>query len=88
LVNITPQSNRRRSRPIDGLLAVEVSMSKCELWFMRRVIKKQVIQGDHKRRIFNLYAMIVDAARDEFTEDNKPTLDGFLKEIHQDALDS
>ena len=63
-------------------------MSKLELWFIKRIIKRQVLQGAHRRRIFNLYAMIVDAARDEFKEDNKPTLDSFLKEIHQEALDS
>jgi hypothetical protein len=63
-------------------------MSKFELWFIKRVIRRQVIQGNHRRRIFNLYAIIVDAARGEFTEDNKPTLDSFLKKIHQEALDS
>lgn len=63
-------------------------MDKLELWFMLRIIKREVIQGGHRRKIFNLYAMIVDAARQEFTEDNKASLDGFLKEIHQEALDS
>lgn len=63
-------------------------MTKLELWFMKRIIRRQVLQGNHRRRIFNMYAIIIDAARDEFTEDNKPTLDEFLKGIHQDALDS
>jgi hypothetical protein len=63
-------------------------MNKFEEWILNRTIRREVIQGNHKRKIFNLYAMIIDAARDEFTEDTKPTLDSFLKEIHQDALDS
>jgi len=62
-------------------------MNTVELWLVKRIIKREVIQGfDHDRRIFRLYLMIIDACRDEFSEDNKPTLDGFLEEIHQDAL--
>ena len=64
-------------------------MTKFEMWFLKRVIRKQVIQSEHHdRRITNLYTMIVDAARKEFYEDNKPTLDDFLKELHQKALDT
>ena len=64
-------------------------MNTIERWFLKRIIRREVFQGaTHRRRIFNLYAMLVDAARDEFTEDNKQTLDNFLKEIHQDALNS
>lgn len=64
-------------------------MNNVEAWFIKRIINREVVQGfDHRRKIFNLYAMIVDSARDQFTEDNKPTLDGFLKDLHQEALDS
>lgn len=56
-------------------------MTRFEKWFLRRVFKREVLQGgDHPARISNLYAMIRQAARDEFTEDNDITLDTFLLE--------
>ena len=61
-------------------------MSKVERYIMRRIIRRLVIQGAHRSRILSLYVMIVEATRDEFTEDNKPTLDAFLLGLHQEAL--
>lgn len=48
--------------------------------------KKTVIQGGHRDRIIGFYAALIDAARDEFSEDNKPTLDAFLEDCHKKAL--
>ena len=63
-------------------------MNKVEQWFLKRVIKREVTQGfHHAQNITNLYSMIINAARNEFTEDNKPTLDAFLQDRHQRALD-
>jgi len=61
-------------------------MGRFELWFLRRVAKKEVIQGGHQYRIRKMYEVIIDAARIEFNEDNRPTLDGFLEDCHKDAL--
>jgi len=61
-------------------------MNKFELWFLQRIIKKAIKQGNHHHKIFNLYKMITDAAREEFSEDSKQTFDHFLNEIHQDSL--
>ncbi len=61
-------------------------MTKLQVWLLKKIVKQVVIQGYHKRRIIEFYGILVDAARNEFTEDNKPTLDCFLKECHQEAL--
>jgi len=64
-------------------------VNKFETWFFKRVISRELIQGpEHRRNIVSLYGMIVYAARDEFKEDNKPSLDSFLSEAHQEALDN
>jgi hypothetical protein len=49
-------------------------------------IKDQVRQGGHKDRIIALYRLVYDAAREQFSEDNKPTLDSFLLECFEAAL--
>ncbi len=61
-------------------------------WFdkfiIERALARLVTQGPfHKHRITEFYRMVTRAARDQFTEDNKPTLDDFLIECHEDSLD-
>jgi hypothetical protein len=58
-------------------------MTTFEHWILKRIFKKQVTQGGHFNNIQELYTMIRDAAAEEFTEDNQPTIDAFL----QDAFD-
>jgi len=53
-------------------------MTKLERWFLKRLLRREVRQGNHKQRIVRLYVLIAEACKDEFTEDNKPTLDAFL----------
>ena len=62
-------------------------MSNFKERFVRNYIEEQVRQGDHEDRIAALYKMIYDAARKEFNEDNKPTLDAFLTELFQKSLE-
>lgn len=62
-------------------------MNKIESWFLKRIFKREVKQGHHYRRIVDLYSMITEAARAEFTEDNIPTLNQFLIDAHKDSLD-
>jgi hypothetical protein len=62
-------------------------MTKFQKWLLGIIAKKAVVQGDHKRRIIEFYGVLIDAAREEFSEYNKPTLDDFLQECHQKALD-
>ena len=62
-------------------------MTKFEQWFLRRVIRKEVRRGyDHDLRITQLYTAIREAAEQEFTEDNVPTLNDFLTEQFNHSL--
>ena len=62
-------------------------MNKFEQWFLKRVYKREVRQGyDHPERIQNLYRMINDACREEFTEDNEPTIRCALRDWFDDSL--
>jgi hypothetical protein len=59
-------------------------MTKIQRWFLRRLLRQEVVQGpDHARRISELYGLIREAAENEFTEDNAPTMDAFLSECFQ-----
>ena len=62
-------------------------MNNFERWALRRIAKRAVIQGDHKSRITEYYQIIIRAARNEFTEDNGPTLNNFLTECHAQAVE-
>ena len=62
-------------------------LNRFELWMLNRILKKTVIQGGHHGRITLLLSMLVYHARAEYTEDNKVTLDDFLKECFDDALE-
>jgi len=54
---------------------------------LKWIAKKIVIQScDHKNNIVIYYRIIADAARKEFREDNKVTLDSFLSECHSGSL--
>ncbi len=58
-----------------------------QLFILKWIAKKIVIQSyDHKYNIIDYYRVLNDAARDEFREDNKPTLDDFLSECHKISL--
>ena len=56
-------------------------MNAFENWFVKRTMAKDVVQGcDHVRKIEALYALIREVCEEEFTEDNAPTMDAFLRE--------
>lgn len=45
-----------------------------------------MVQGfDHRQNIIEYYKVMHKAAKEQFTEDNKPTLDGFLTDCHKEA---
>jgi len=57
-------------------------------WLLRVIAKKIVIQSHvHKQNIIEYYGILTEAAREEFREDNKITIDDFLVECHKAALD-
>lgn len=62
-------------------------MTPIEQWYIRRIIKREVRQDyDHPQKITNLYRMIREAAENEFTEDNIPTLNSALTDWFNDSL--
>lgn len=55
---------------------------------LKEQAREAVIQGyDHDVRITNYFKVLVKEARAEFYEDNKPTLDSFLREQFEKALE-
>ncbi len=53
---------------------------------LKWICRKLVIQGPaHRANIIAYYRIMREAAEQEFTEDNKPTLDAFLGECHSEA---
>lgn len=61
-------------------------MNKFENWFVKRTMAKEVVQGgDHARKIKELYALIREVCEEEFTEDNAPTMDAFLRERFEET---
>lgn len=61
-------------------------MTHFQKWVLRRISRDLVIQGPrHQTRITEYYEIMHRAARKEFFEDNRPTLDDFLCECHTDA---
>jgi hypothetical protein len=68
-------------------LEVVINVNRFEKWFVERVIANEVKQDwDHTKKITGLYKMINGACQREFYEDNKPTLNGFLRERFEEAL--
>lgn len=56
-------------------------MNTLENWLVKRTMAKEVVQGwDHARKIEALYALVREVCEEEFTEDNAPTMDAFLRE--------
>lgn len=59
-------------------------MTRFETWLLKRLLKREVRQSSyHTKNIQNLYTLIRKAVTDEFTEDNIPTTDNFLREIFE-----
>ena len=61
-------------------------MSDFQRWLVRRIALFVVTQGGHKDRIVEFYKILTVAAREQFTEDTKPSLDSFLEECHTLSL--
>ena len=62
-------------------------------WFVRIILRmiceRLVEQGPmHQKRITAYYRIMREAARKEFYEDDRPTLEAFLAECHADANDT
>lgn len=61
-------------------------MTKFEKWVARWLVQRLVKQGNHQKRITQLFAIVHDEARLQFNEDNEPTLYGFLQECFDKSI--
>lgn len=63
-----------------------MTISRVEQKVLERIFKHTVKQGfDHKTNIIEIYRLLWDAAHNEFTEDNLPTLDAFMTECFEEG---
>lgn len=59
-----------------------------QMMVLRWITKRIVIQSQsHKTNIIEYFRILNQAAQDQFCEDNKITLDSFLQECFDTALD-
>jgi len=61
-------------------------LNKIEEWFLKRIVRKITIQGSHRQQMLYVFKKIVDEAREEFTEDNVPTLNYFLQDCFYESM--
>ena len=62
-------------------------ITKLQIKILKWIATKIVIQScQHKKNIIMYYKILGDAARKEFTEDNKITLDSFLSDCFNTSI--
>ena len=62
-------------------------ISKARVNILKRLTKRIVVQGpDHETNIIQYFNIMVEASNTEFSEDNRPTQDAFLRECFEAAL--
>jgi len=56
-----------------------MKIKKWQIWILKWITKSIVEHGpNHENNIITYYAILFNAAKNEFTEDNLPTIRGFL----------
>ncbi len=67
---------------------MKYKITKLQIKILKWIARKIVVQSYcHENNIIMYYKIVTDAAREEFREDNKFTLDHFLSECHRKSLD-
>ena len=62
-------------------------MSRFKRWLLKWIARGIVTQGpSHEGDMTEYYSILVDAARQEFTEDGVCALREFLEDCHQEAM--
>ena len=61
-------------------------MNKFEVWILKKIFARAVIQGAHRARIIEIFKLMRSACEQEFYEDNTVTLNSNLKEWFEDSL--
>ncbi len=54
-------------------------------YVLRKICKRVVCQGNHKKDITQYYAILKQEAIEMFPEDNEVTLQSFLEECHKNS---
>jgi len=54
---------------------------------LKKIASRIVVQShEHRENIIRFYRTLVEEAMEQFREDNRPTLEWFLKECHEEAF--
>jgi hypothetical protein len=61
-------------------------MNKLDQFLLKRIVKKQLQEGDQRRKITGLYNIIKEVIVKEYPEDNIYSLEAYLLERFQDTL--
>ena len=82
-------NNRIDNEDMNASAAYGVLKMNCiGTWLLKRAVKQVMRQYGRrfaKRDVIGLYSIIQEAAEDEFSEDNDPTIHFFLKECFDKA---
>jgi len=79
-------NSKQNHRVLEEARRMEAITTKTEK-VLRSAFNKLVKQGPkHRDNIIPCYPLLKEAAESEFTEDNKPTLDAFLKECFEESF--
>ena len=63
-------------------------MNKVELWFLRRLLKREFKQGSKPAgNVITFYCLINAAYREEFSEDSGDAMDHLLTTLHRNSLE-
>jgi len=69
-----------------GINMINILLDKFDHWTFKRIVERAIVQGpSHANNIQKMYQIIHNVARNEFTEDNNFTLDGFLRELFENT---
>lgn len=63
-------------------------IGKLNAFFLNRIIKIVLVQGNHRNRIVALFKEINEQSRSAFTEDNDITHAAFLEECFNESISS
>lgn len=56
-----------------------MTISKFQIWVLKKIFKKTIIQGYAEKNLTVIYKLMHDAAEETFCEDNVSTLDNYLR---------
>jgi len=63
-------------------------MNKFEKWLLKKICNRAVAQNyHHSENIAELYSLVYEAAKYEFSEDTVPTLNSYLTILFKKSLD-